>query len=232
MSPGSCSPWAIQALPTAPARRCSVPSSVGATHFLPHKGAQLTGLLRFQRSCIWLLRARSRLETVHEAGRTSSRQGGFAGAEGTGQAGGDLPQDSPAPSWLVQDRLKSGGDLGAEFPRDRVANLSGCRNTSLRPCPGEPAPPPLSEAGAHPAGQLWGGSAQTRPRHPPHSRPHCPGWGRLAPGGRSEATPSPGALEPSRGSTQRAAASSRSGPGPCPGAAGDTAGWQGGRLAC
>lgn len=102
-----------------------MPSSVGAAHFLPHKGAQLTGLLRFQRSCTWLLRPRSRLETVHEAGRTSSCQGGFAGAEGTGWAGGDLPQDSPAPSWLVQDKLKPGGDLGAEFPGTMWPTQSG-----------------------------------------------------------------------------------------------------------
>lgn len=180
MSPGSCSPWAIQALPTAPARRCSVPSSVGATHFLPHKGAQLTGLLRFQRSYIWLLRARSRLETVHEAGRTSSRQGGFAGAEGTGRAGGDLPQDSPAPSWLVQDRLKPGGDLGAEFPRDRVANLSGCRNTSLRPCPGEPAPHPASRGWSTPGWSAVGWISPDQATPPTALTPTLP---RLGPPG-------------------------------------------------
>lgn len=195
MSPGSAAPWAIQALPAAPARRCLVPSSVGAAHVLPQKGAQPTGRLRFQRSCIWLLRARSRLETVHEAGRTSSRQGGFAGAEGTGRAGGDLPPKSPAPSWWVQDKLKPGGDLGAEFPRDRVASLSRVQEHQPQAVPWGACPHSPFRGRGTPGWLAVGGSAQTRPRHPPHSRPHRPGWGRLAPGGRSEATPSPGACE-------------------------------------
>lgn len=143
-----------------------------------------------------------------------------------GRAGGDLPQDSPAPSWLVQDKLKPGGDLGAEFPGTVWPTSVGCRNTSLRPCSGEPPPSPFggrSTPGCSAVG--WVSPGQATP--PTALTPTPP---RLGPPGsrrqiRGHTLPGRLGLQPwlyAEGSSKQ-----QEGPRALPGAAGDTAGWQG-----
>lgn len=131
-------------------------------------------------------------EPGHEAGRTSSRRVGVAQPRGWDRKGRGSAPRQPNTSWLAH-----------LWPANRG------REHQPQALPWGARSPPLSEAGACPAGGLWGGSAQTS--HTTHT--HTTRLGHRAPGGRSEATRTHGAR---RGCGQRA--SSRGvAQGPAPG---------------